>query len=54
MIPVDDDHFEARVDMALSFLFLGWIASMGDGIQIIAPVRGSGEVPAGSDGEASV
>ena len=37
MIPVDDDHFEARVDMALSFLFLGWIASMGDGIQIIAP-----------------
>ena len=37
MIPVDDDHFEAKVDMALSFLFLGWVASMGDAIKIIAP-----------------
>ena len=37
MIPADDDHFEAKVDMALSFLFLGWVASMGDAIKVIAP-----------------
>ncbi|MBO4396019.1 MAG: WYL domain-containing protein [Eubacterium sp.] len=37
MIPADDDNFEAKVDMALSFLFLGWVASMGDAIKVITP-----------------
>ncbi len=37
MIKKDKDHFEARVDMAISRLFLSWVASMGDGIKIIEP-----------------
>ncbi len=37
MIKIDQDHFETRVDMALSPLFLGWVASMGDGIKIVEP-----------------
>ena len=37
MIKVDKDHFETKIDMALSNLFLGWIASMGDIICITEP-----------------
>ena len=37
MLKVDDDHFETKVDMALSDLFLGWIASMGDSIRLTEP-----------------
>lgn len=37
MISVDNDHFETKVDMALSDLFLGWIASMGESIRITEP-----------------
>ena len=37
MLKVDNDHFETKVDMAMSDLFLGWIASMGDSIRITEP-----------------
>ena len=37
MIKHDKDHFETKVDMALSPIFLGWVAGMGDGIQITGP-----------------
>ena len=37
MIKVDKDHFETKVDMAMSDLFLGWIASMRDNIRITEP-----------------
>ena len=37
MIKTDDEHFETIIDMALSNLFLGWIASMSDIIQITEP-----------------
>ena len=37
MIKADRDHFETIIDMAMSDLFLGWIASMGDIIRITEP-----------------
>ncbi|MCR4604648.1 MAG: WYL domain-containing protein [Eubacterium sp.] len=37
MIKTDKDHFETKIDMALSPIFLGWIAGMGDGIRITGP-----------------
>ncbi|MEE3468596.1 MAG: WYL domain-containing protein [Eubacterium sp.] len=37
MIKLDKDHFETKVDMAMSELFLGWIASMSDIIRITEP-----------------
>ena len=33
----DKEHFEARVDVAASDLFLGWVAGLGEGVQITAP-----------------
>lgn len=37
MIRTDKEHFEARVDVAASDLFLGWVAGLGEGVQITAP-----------------
>lgn len=37
MIPQDQNHFLAVVDVALSRHFLGWIMALGEGIQIIGP-----------------
>ena len=39
MIRIDQDHFEANIDMALSPIFLGWLAGMGDGIRITGPLE---------------
>ena len=39
MIRIDQDHFEANIDMALSPIFLGWVAGMGDGIRITGPLE---------------
>ena len=34
---VDDDHFTATVNVAVSRQFLGWIFAIGDGLRITAP-----------------
>ena len=35
--PIDEDHFKTTVPVSVSNQFLGWIMSLGQGIQIIAP-----------------
>ncbi len=35
--PVDEDHFEITVNVAVSPLFYGWIMGLGDGVKITAP-----------------
>ena len=35
--PIDDEHFEARVRVALSQQFIGWIVALGKGIRIAGP-----------------
>ena len=37
IIKVDDDHFDAIVEAAISPQFFGWIASLGTGVRIIGP-----------------
>lgn len=38
IVPVDDEHFQTTVSVAVSKHFLGWIMSL-DGVKIVAPVR---------------
>lgn len=35
--PVDKDHFQTTVNVAISNQFLGWIMSLGDGVKITEP-----------------
>ncbi len=37
MIPTDPQHFEVRVNVAVSGQFLGWVMSLGDRVRILAP-----------------
>ena len=37
LVAVDDGHFEARVDVALSPQFFGWIMALGGGVRIAGP-----------------
>ena len=37
MVPVDDDHFETSVVVAVSPQFFGWIMALGEGIRITGP-----------------
>ena len=37
ILPVDAEHFEAVVDVAVSDQFLGWVSALGDGVKIISP-----------------
>ena len=37
MIPADDSHFTARVNVAVSRQFLGWVFALGEGVQIVEP-----------------
>ncbi len=37
IIPVDNDHFEVCVDIAVSPQFYGWIFGLGDQVEIIGP-----------------
>ena len=37
IIPLDDEHFETHVDVAVSDQFLGWIAALGGRVRITAP-----------------
>jgi len=37
VLKVDDEHFDAAVEAAISPQFFGWIASLGSGIQITGP-----------------
>ena len=37
IVPVDDDHFQTVVTVAVSSHFLGWVASLGGGIRIAGP-----------------
>lgn len=37
MIPADDKHFTARVNVAVSRQFLGWVFALGEGVQIVEP-----------------
>ena len=37
IVPVDENHFQTVVNVAVSNQFLGWIMALGDGIKIIAP-----------------
>ena len=35
--PVDEDHFEVKVDVAVSDQFLGWVIALGEGVTITGP-----------------
>ena len=37
MVPLDDGHFEARVNVAVSPQFFGWLVSLGEGIRLTGP-----------------
>ena len=37
LIPVDEEHFRVKVQVALSQQFLGWVLGLGDAIRIAAP-----------------
>lgn len=37
MIPVDEEHFEVNVEVAVSPQFFGWIVGTGGGIRILKP-----------------
>ena len=37
IIPLDDAHFRAHVDVIASPHFFGWVTSLGDGIRITGP-----------------
>lgn len=37
LIVVDEEHFEAKVRVALSPQFLGWVMALGRGIRIVGP-----------------
>ena len=37
MVPVDEKHFEVKVDVIVSDQFLGWVFALGDGVTIISP-----------------
>ena len=37
IVPVDDNHFQTTVTVAVSSHFLGWIISLGGGIRIVSP-----------------
>ena len=37
LVPADDEHFEAKVNVAVSAQFFGWIMALGDGIRITGP-----------------
>ena len=39
MIPVDDEHFTVRVDVAVSYQFFGWIVALGGDAVIVGPDR---------------
>ena len=38
MARVDEDHFEVRVNVAVSLQFFGWLVSLGDGIRLTGPL----------------
>ena len=38
MIPIDDEHFETRVEVALSLQFYGWLIGLGPGIRLTGPM----------------
>ena len=37
MVPADEEHFRARVTVAVSQQFFGWVTGLGAGIQIVGP-----------------
>ena len=37
LVPIDDEHFEAKVNVAISSQFFGWIMALGKGITITGP-----------------
>ena len=37
IVSVDDSHFEARIHVALSQQFFGWVMALGEGIRIVGP-----------------
>ncbi len=39
MIPVDENNFTVNVDVHVSKQFLGWVASLGNGVKIVAPAE---------------
>ena len=39
IIPLDDGRFRAHVNAIPSQHFLGWVISLGDGIQLVGPPK---------------
>lgn len=37
LVPIDDEHFEAKVNVAISPQFFGWVMALGKGITITGP-----------------
>ena len=35
--PVDEDHFQAKVEVVVSNNFFGWVLGLGEGVKIAAP-----------------
>ncbi|MEF9971705.1 MAG: WYL domain-containing protein [Oscillospiraceae bacterium] len=37
LLPVDEEHFRIRVDVAVSTRFFGWLCGFGTGVRLVAP-----------------
>ena len=35
--PVDEDHFQAKVEVVVSNNFFGWVLGLGEGVTLIGP-----------------
>jgi len=46
MIPIDEEHFETRVEVALSLQFYGWLIGLGPGIRLTGPTPAVKELKA--------
>jgi hypothetical protein len=46
MIPIDNEHFETRVEVALSLQFYGWLIGLGPDIRLTGPTPAVKELKA--------
>ena len=46
MVPINETHFEAGVEVVLSLQFYGWLISLGQGIRLIGPTPAVNELKA--------
>lgn len=46
LIPADEEHFTVKVEVHVSSQFFGWVFSLGDGVQILAPEEAAEQMKA--------